>query len=298
MGRINYEQRYTGNSSYTLYGTAKYTYDFVGELTQILHPDGSTKTTYQYDMAGRLTGMTDIDRGAETYSYDQDGNLTQSTDARGASGTVYAAFDGIDRPIWRNNTNSPTGAYDTYAYDSTINSNVGIGRLTSEAFSGATLSGSYSYLYDARGQQTSVTLTVASTNYQLQSTYDDAGSVLTQIYPDGEIVTTSYGAQDWLSGVSTSQGSTNLLSGAAYTGPGGAAGSITSATLANGKYQFSASFDYWRVRLTSMSNAQATKPRCSTKRALSMLQATSVPQIRRCPRAPTTRRSATRSRTG
>jgi len=204
------------------------------EPTQILHPDGATRTTYQYDMAGRKTGMTDPDRETETYAYDQNGNPTQSIDARGAGGTVYAGFDGIDRPIWRNTANSPSGAYD------------GIGRLTGETFSGApnnTLSGSDSYVYDARGRQTAETLVVGSTNYPIQASYDDAGSPLTQTYPNGETVTNSYSAQDWITGVSTSQGSTTLLSGAGYTGPGGAAGSITSANLGGTTCQFNATYD-------------------------------------------------------
>lgn len=245
LGRTNYEQRYTGNApgNYAVYATTKYTYDYAGDLTQILDPDGVTKTTYQYDMAGRKTGMTDPDRGSESYTYDQDGNLTQSADSRGSSGSVYAGYDGIDRPIWRNTTNSPSGAYDTYTYDSTANGNVGVGRLTSEAFSGAGMSGSYSYVYDARGQQTATTLTVGSSSYPLQAAYDDAGSLLTQTYPDGETVTNSHSSQDWLSGVSTSQGNTTLLSGASYTGTGGAAGQIASANLAGTTYQYSAGFD-------------------------------------------------------
>jgi RHS repeat-associated protein len=248
LQRTQYEQPYTGNApgSYAVYATTKYTYDYAGDLTQILHPDGATRTTYQYDMAGRKTGMTDPDRGNETYAYDQNGNPTQSIDARGAGGTVYAGFDGIDRPIWRNTTNSPSGAYDTYSYDSTASSNVGIGRLTSETFSGTpnnTLSGSDSYVYDARGRQTAETLVVGSTSYPIQATYDDAGTSLTQTYPDGETVTNSYSAQDWITGVSTSQGSTTLLSGAGYTGPGGAVGSITSANLGGTTYQFNATYD-------------------------------------------------------
>jgi RHS repeat-associated protein len=244
LGRINYEQRYTGNSTYSVYATTKYTYDYLGELTQILHPDGTTKTTYQYDLVGRQTGMTDPDRGTESYVYDQNGNLIQSTDARGSAGTVYIGYDGVDRPVWRNTTNTPTGAYDTYSYDSTANGNVGVGRLTNETFAAPSgMSGSYGYVYDGRGQVSPATLMIGSTSYPLRSTYDDAGSVLTQTYPDGETVTNSYGSQDWLSGVSTSQGSTSLLSGAAYTGTGGATGFITGASLGGGTYQYSAAFD-------------------------------------------------------
>jgi RHS repeat-associated protein len=250
FARANYVQRYSGNSTsnYAVYVTTKYTYDYLGELTQIRYQDGTNLTSYQYDMAGRKTAMTDADRGSESYAYDQDGNLIQATDARGAGGTVYAGFDGIDRPVWRNTTISPTGAYDTYSYDSTAGGNIGIGRLTSETFSGKpnnSLTGAYSYVYGARGQQTAATLTVGSNSYPLNSTYDDAGSVLTQTYPDGETVTNSYTAQGWLSGVSTALGrsTTSLLSGAAYAGAGGPYGYISSANQAGTTYQYSAVFD-------------------------------------------------------
>src|SRR5260370_6073985 len=178
LQRAQFEQRYTGNApaNCAVYATPKYTYDYPGELTQMLQPDGATTTTYQYDMAGRNTSMTDPDRGTETYAYDQNGNPTQSIDARGSAGTVYAGYDGIDRPIWRNTTNSPTGAYDTYSYDSTGNGNIGIGRLTSQTFSGApsnTLSGSDSYVYDARGRLAAKTLAGASTNAPRQPTCGD-----------------------------------------------------------------------------------------------------------------------------
>ena|ERR1700688_433447 len=66
---------------------------------------------------------------------------------------------------------------------------------------------------------------------------------MNQTYPTGEVVTNSLTAQDWLSGVSMTMGSTTLISGAAYTGTGGANGLMTSASLAGGLYQYSASFD-------------------------------------------------------
>ena len=47
--------------------------------------------------------------------------------------------------LWRNTANSPTGAYDTYGYDSTAGGSAGIGRLTGETFSAGLLSGSYAY---------------------------------------------------------------------------------------------------------------------------------------------------------
>jgi YD repeat-containing protein len=220
FGREDYDQRYTGSSpsTYQLYATTRYTYDYSGDLTQILQPDETTRTTFQYDLAGRKTGMTDPDRGTESYSYDPDANLIESVDARGSAGTVYAGYDGLDRQIWRNSINSPTNAQVTFSYDSTANGNDGVGRLTSETFSGAPyniLSGSESFVYDVHGQQISQTLTMGGVNYTTSKTYDDAGNVLTQTYPDGETVTTSY-SQGWLSGLSTTQGNTTLLNNVSY----------------------------------------------------------------------------------
>ncbi|HEY4027422.1 MAG TPA: RHS repeat-associated core domain-containing protein [Candidatus Dormibacteraeota bacterium] len=267
LGRTDYEQRYTGSgtASYAVYATTRYTYDFAGNLVQILQPNGSTSTSIQYDMAGRKTGMTDPDRGTESYSYDANGNLVQSVDARGAAGTVFIGYDGLDRPLWHNTTNSPSGAYRTFSYDSTAGGNAGVGRLTGETFSGApanTLSGGYGFVYDARGRQTGVTLTVGGTSYPMTATYNDAGDVLAAVYPDGETVTTAYTAQGWLSGVSTTQGTTTttLLSGASYGGVGGAFGDVTGANLAGGAYQYSATYDLLgrAVDLTTKTSGGAT----------------------------------------
>ena len=265
MGRTFYEQKYTGNSgsTYWVYATTKYAYNYMGEQVWILQPNGTATTTSTYDMAGRLIGTTNPDSGtfastacpvvtgepplpanvSDCYAYDQDGNMTESMDARGSAGTVLTAYDGINRPISR--------GPDTYTYDSTSGGNVGVGRLTSETFAGGGLSGSQSYVYDARGRQTSTTLTIGSSSYPSGATYDDANRVLTQTYPDGETVTNFYGggdSQSFLSGVNTSiQPGATLLNSATYTGTGGAEGAITSAIweqTASGKtYTYSAAFD-------------------------------------------------------
>jgi RHS repeat-associated protein len=251
LGRAVYEQRFTGNSSgtYAAYATAKYQYDYNGKLVRITHPDNSTITTFTYDMASRQTAVADPDSGSTSYTYDQDGNVTRSIDGRGAAGTVYAGYDGIDRVIWRNTTNGPSGAFTTYTYD--ISATNPVGRLTSETFTGGpnnSLSGSYSYNYDSRGRRTGATLTIAGTNYPVSTTFDDADNTLTQTYPTGEVVTNTYSG-DWLTGVTTTQGNTTLLSNASYAfSPtsgqfGGPAHLLTGASLGGGLYQFSAGYD-------------------------------------------------------
>ena len=247
LGRESYDVRYTGNSSstYHVYATTKFTYDYNTNLTKILAPDGVTTTTFQFDMVGRQTGLVDPDRGTESYVYDPNGNRTQSTDARGISGTFYVGYDGLNRQLWRSTSSNGSNPYVTYTYDSTANGNYGVGHVTNETFTNGTLPGSYSYVYDQRGQEIKNTLTVGSINYPIQAGYDDAGNILTQTYPDGEVVTNSYTTQGWLSGVNTQVGSTNvtLLGNASYTGAGGAGHLITGATLDGGMYQYATTYD-------------------------------------------------------
>jgi RHS repeat-associated protein len=255
LGQTNYTQTYTGISgSYALYATTTATYNAAGDKLTTASPDGSTYTA-GYDDRGRMTSESDPDRGTTTFTYDPNGNAIESVDARGSTGTVYTGYDGLNRPLWSNNTNSSTGAWETYTYDSTTNGNDGIGKLTGESFIGSGgLSGSYAYTYDNRGQQIDETVTVDGTNYPLQVAYNDAGQTTSETYPDGEIVTPGYSSTDWLLGLSTAANgvTTNLATNIAYTGLAGAAGRVTSMNLGNSIYSYSASYDIG-MRLTSAS---------------------------------------------
>ncbi len=254
FGKGNYKQVYTGTSPYTLYATTTYTYDAAGELLSTKSPDGSV-TSATYDGLGRIVSQNDPDHGTTTVSYDPNGNPTQTVDARGTAGTVDIGYDGLNRVLWRNSTNSSTGAWASYTYDSTANGNQGVGRLTSESFTGSgSQSGSYAYTYDARGQQTAQTVTINGTNYTIQASYNDAGQVISQTYPTGEVVSPGYTPTGWLNGLSTSQNSitTQLVSNLTYMGLSGAAGQITTMSEDNGTYSYAASFDTG-MRLTGAS---------------------------------------------
>ncbi len=81
--------------------------------------------------------------------------------------------------------------------------------------------------------------------------YNDNSQITSETYPTGETVTNGYDANGWLTGLSTSAGgTTTLASNLAYSGQAGAAGDITSMSLANGGYAYSASYDTG-LRLTT-----------------------------------------------
>ncbi len=48
--------------------------------------------------------------GTITFTYDPNGSPIEEVDARG-SAEHYAGYDGLNRPLWRNSTNSASGAW-------------------------------------------------------------------------------------------------------------------------------------------------------------------------------------------
>lgn len=97
-------------------------------------------------------------------------------------------------------TSDCSSPFAAYTYDQGTN---GIGRLSSETFASGpsqSVTGDYTYTYDARGQQIGWTMNLGGTNYPFTFAFNDAGQTTSTTYPDGDVVTTSYGAQDWLAG--------------------------------------------------------------------------------------------------
>ncbi len=185
--------------------------------------------------------------------------------ASSSAGTIYANYDGLNRQLWRNTSDTSSGAYVSYSYDSTASGNKGIGRLTGESFTGGDsshpLHGSYSYTYDGRGQTTGLTLTTTeNTTYPLTYAYNDAGQVTSLTFSDGEVFSPQFdSASGWLtSAVTTPSGCSqvNLLTNVTYSGTGGAAGFITGGSMANGTYNLTASYDN-NLRLSSMALTNA-----------------------------------------
>ncbi len=252
LGRSDYSETFTGTSpsTYASYAITSALYTLTGQLKQLTRPDGLL-VKFGYDLAGRETSLSDPDRGNASVVYDANDNPTKTVDARGAGGTIYAGYDGLNRQLWRNTTNSQTGAYVSYAYNN-ANGVLGAGQLASESFtnsntaSGRSLAGEYTYAYDDRGEVTGSTLTVDGTGYTTSATYDDAGQPLTQTYPNGDVVTTSYTGQGWLGAIDLTPyhlPGLPLLSAITYTGQLGATGTPSGGQLDGSILTYSASAD-------------------------------------------------------
>ena len=104
------------NDSQQVYATTNYSYDVLGNLTQVLDNSSNT-TTMTYDWLSRKTAMTDPDMGSWSYGYDNNGNLTTQTDAKGQ--TITMVYDAMNRLTNKNYTAGLGMTNVTYTYDST-----------------------------------------------------------------------------------------------------------------------------------------------------------------------------------
>ena len=279
LGHTRYVEHFSGTSgSYALYGTVQQNYDWLGKVVSVYEPNvggggaglsASAQTTTTYNLISQASSVVDADLGSQTATYDANGNVTETVDARGASGTVFVGYDGLNRQLWRNTTNTPTGAYVTYTYDQTTGHGDGVGHVTTEAFtnSGGThvkaLSGSHASTYDERGQVTSQVETYDAHGYTFGLAYNDAGQPTSLTYSDGEVLATGYNAFGWLNQAQTTpsgKASTTLATNIGYTGNAGAAMQPTSASIgANGTYTYTATFDAdLRLTTDSLTTASAT----------------------------------------
>jgi RHS repeat-associated protein len=249
LGRDRYSQDWSGTSpSATVYRTIKQEYDYLGNPNTTTYADGTHTVTATYNGLDELVQSTDPNLGRWTYGYDPNGNVTSTTDPRGSSGTLYAGYDGLNRLLWQSNQSAGSSPYASYSYDSTANGNAGIGHVTGEAFASGpnqSITGSYAYTYDGRGQQTGWTMTINSTAYPFTLGYNDAGQQTTLTYPDGDLVTTSYSSQDWLAGATETLNSTTttLLNSIGYSGEAGASQLLTSGSVGNSTYTWALNYD-------------------------------------------------------
>jgi len=189
-----------------------YDYDALSNLKTVTQ--GSQVRAFSYSSLSRLISATNVESGTISYEYDENGNLKTKTDPRQIAGptpntqlpvtTIYV-YDELNR-IQKRTYNDGTPEV-TYTYDTVTN---GKGRLSSITSSVST----YDYTgYDALGRITASRQTTNGLSYPAMAyTYNLAGSMTSETYPSGRVVSTMYDGAGRIVGVKN-QGSGTYYAG-------------------------------------------------------------------------------------
>jgi RHS repeat-associated protein len=181
-GRTIKIDEYTGVSpSYTLYATTTYNYDVLGNLTKVTDAQNN-QTLINYDTLSRKISMTDPNMGYWMYQYDPNGNLISQTDAK--SQTILFTYDALNR-ITKKDYSAGTDIL--YTYDETF-STYPKGRLTTLTDA----SGTAKFYYDKLGRTVKIIKTVDSVNYTTETAYDVLNRTDTVTYPDNTVIKYEY----------------------------------------------------------------------------------------------------------
>lgn len=211
FGRVVAVREYTAtvsaiNFNLEAYATTRYVYDAQNNLTQITDALGHI-TRVTYNALGQKVSMTDPDLGQWRYTYDPAGNPQTQTDNRGV--TLTLEYDRLNR-LTAKRSQSPAGVAATgeafFFYDEGGAAQQALGRRTRMVDA----SGETTWTYDERSRLTSETRTLAYGlgTYTLRTQYNTADQVVSQTYPDGETVTTTYDSRGLPQELSSSQGTT------------------------------------------------------------------------------------------
>jgi RHS repeat-associated protein len=175
--RVQHDE-YVGGS----WNSATYTYSLLNHPSTSTDPSGNV-ITYTVDSLGRVVGTNDPDRGLWTFTFDANGNLLTETDAAGTSVVSYA-YDAVNRITSK--TTSGDGNTFTWTYDQAQVGYYNVGKLTTKTDP----YGSETYNYDNVGNAVAVTRTTDGVSYPFSFTFDNAGRMLTETYPDGDSIGT------------------------------------------------------------------------------------------------------------
>ncbi|WP_243640704.1 RHS repeat-associated core domain-containing protein [Thiogranum longum] len=198
------QQDFGGTDPTTANATTQYNYDVADRLTTVTDPVNGN-TTYAYDDLGNLITRTSPDTGTTTFVYDPAGNLIQKTAAVGTpdESTFTYTYDALNRLT---RLDAPGTVDDiTYTYDTCLN---GRGRLCAVTYGDPAASfpagNTVHYQYNAFGD---ITFHQGS-GYS----YDAAGRLKTLTYPGGATLTYSYDAAGQVSQLDfTVNGATETL---------------------------------------------------------------------------------------
>ena len=177
--------------------TVKYSYDPVGQVMTVQHPNGR-ETKYAYDLLGRKLMVNHPDAGETDMTYDAAGNLLTKLTAelrKSISDKGYISytydFERLHEVLYPENLFNRV----TYTYGKAGDKYNRAGRLALVEDA----SGGEAYYYGKQGEVTKTVRTVMASvadirTYVYGATYDSWNRVQTMTYPDGEVVTYHYNA--------------------------------------------------------------------------------------------------------
>ena len=248
FGRLMAVREYTGTyaapicQSPTLpiaYATTQYVHDAADRLVSVVEPLGH-RSVITYNAFGDKMAMDDPDMGQWRYAYDARGQLITQTDA--LSQSLVFQHDDLGRVTGKwvlKATASALVPLAAYRYDEGGAAAFALGQRTS--VSDAT--GRTQWAYDERGRTVRETRTITLAmdsgaagclngsppgcagfgTFAVERGYDNLDRPVRLTYPDGEVVTTTYGVQGPLA-LETSQALGNgqrlIVGGAQYNVPG------------------------------------------------------------------------------
>ena len=175
----------------------KYSYDPVGQVMMVQHPNGR-ETKYAYDLLGRKLMVNHPDAGETNMTYDAAGNLLTKLTAelrKSISDKGYISytydFERLHEVLYPENLFNRV----TYTYGKAGDKYNRAGRLALVEDA----SGGEAYYYGKQGEVTKTVRTVMASvadirTYVYGATYDSWNRVQTMTYPDGEVVTYHYNA--------------------------------------------------------------------------------------------------------
>ncbi len=162
-------------------GTTSFTYNAAGQLTGVTYPDGSF-LVYGYNSGGQRTQMTDQTGFTVNYNYDQLGRLSKLTDGSNNLIVQYS-YDIASRLAIQQFGNGASTKY-TYDADGRVKD------IVNFAADGTTVQSSYAYNYNLQGLPDSMTTESGTFNYG----YDANGQLISVVTPAGETITYQYDA--------------------------------------------------------------------------------------------------------
>jgi RHS repeat-associated protein len=226
-------------------GVTSYAYDLDGNLTSITDPD-SNVTSYAYNAANEMTSMTNPMGYTTTYDYDAVGLLTSTTDADGRTIDYGYNADGLETTeTWVGGNYTATFAYNA----------------DSEMTSASDPNSSYSYGYNALGEQTSVSEGIAGViTVALSYAYDSFGNVTNLTDSLGGSITYSYNGDNEMTGMGLSvSGTLDALLTFSYDGDGNMTGITRTAPATSESQTITSTYGYNQAdELTNITDATAT----------------------------------------